>query len=291
MAAAPDTRLVLNGDDPLVADLGRERDDVLYVGVEDDGVALEGMAHASDSKHCRRCGAPYAYDAIYLGHMGRYHCPNCDARRPDPHVAATRVVLDGTRGSDVTLRTPQGTVDVRLPLPGLYNVYNALAAAGLALTLGAPLQDVADGLQAVEAAFGRAETVRLGERELTLLLVKNPAGANEVLRTLTLDAGEQDILAILNDNIADGRDVSWVWDADVEAARAAHPPRDVQRHPSRGARAAVQVRGRGGGAHRGAARSGPRARRGGRRRRGPPRRAPTYTAMLELRAPAAPPAG
>jgi UDP-N-acetylmuramyl tripeptide synthase len=216
VAGTPDTRLVLNADDPLVADLGRERADVLYVGVEDDGVALEGMAHASDSKHCRRCGAPYAYDAIYLGHMGRYHCPDCGARRPQPQVAAVNVHLDGTRGSQVTLRTPQGDADVRLPLPGLYNVYNALAAAGLALTLGAPLRDVVDGLQAVEAAFGRAEVVRVGERELTLLLVKNPAGANEVLRTLTLDEGEQDILAILNDNIADGRDVSWIWDADVE---------------------------------------------------------------------------
>jgi UDP-N-acetylmuramyl tripeptide synthase len=216
IASAPGTALVLNADDPLVADLGRDRPDALLFGVEDDGVALEGMAHASDSKHCRRCGAPYAYDAVYLGHMGRYHCPNCDARRPDPQVAATRVVLDGTRGADITLRTPEGTIDVRLPLPGLYNVYNALAATGLALALGAPLADVEAGLESVEAAFGRAETVRLGDRDLTLLLVKNPAGANEVLRTLTLDAGEHDLLAILNDNTADGRDVSWVWDADFE---------------------------------------------------------------------------
>jgi lipid II isoglutaminyl synthase (glutamine-hydrolysing) len=216
VAASPDTALVLNADDPLVADLGRDRPDAIYFGVEDDGVALEGMAHASDSKHCRRCGAPYVYEAIYLGHMGRYHCPNCHARRPEPQIAATRVVLDGTRGADVTLRTPQGTIDVRLPLPGLYNVYNALAAAGLALALGAPAADIAAGLTAVQAAFGRAETVRIGERELTLLLVKNPAGANEVLRTLTLDAGEHDLLGILNDNTADGRDVSWVWDADFE---------------------------------------------------------------------------
>ncbi len=216
VAATPGSALVLNADDPLVADLGRDRPDAVYVGVEDDGVALEGMAHASDSKHCRRCGAPYVYEAIYLGHLGRYHCPNCHARRPEPQIAATRVVLDGTRGADVTMRTPQGTVDVRVPLPGLYNVYNALAAAGLALALGAPLDDVVAGLTAVEAAFGRAETVRLGDRELTLLLVKNPAGANEVLRTLTLDAGEHDLLAILNDKIADGRDVSWVWDADFE---------------------------------------------------------------------------
>ncbi|MEA2177973.1 MAG: hypothetical protein QOG77_1270, partial [Solirubrobacteraceae bacterium] len=97
VAATADGALILNADDPLVADLGRDRADAVYFGVEDDSVALGGMAHASDSKHCRRCGAPYVYEAIYLGHLGRYHCPSCHARRPEPHVAATRVVLDGTR--------------------------------------------------------------------------------------------------------------------------------------------------------------------------------------------------
>jgi UDP-N-acetylmuramyl tripeptide synthase len=216
VAATPDTRLVLNADDPLVADLGREHKHVTYFGVEDDAVALSGMAHASDSKHCRRCGAPYVYDAVYMGHLGRYHCPNGDAQRPRPDVFATGVVLDGTRGArfELHLGGEQATVD--LPLPGLYNVYNALAAAALAHELGAGLDDIAAGLAATRAAFGRAETVRVGGRELAILLVKNPAGANEVLRTLALDEGELDVLAILNDRTADGRDVSWIWDADFE---------------------------------------------------------------------------
>ena len=216
VAATPATHLVLCADDPLVADLGRGRPDALRFGVEDDGVALPGLEHAADSKHCRRCGAPYRYEAVYLGHLGRFRCPNGDSERPAPDVAATRVVLEGTRAARLRLRTPAGEADVRLPLPGLYNVYNALAAASLALALGAGLADVVAGLEGVEAAFGRAETVRLGERELTLLLVKNPAGANEVLRTLTLEGGEHDLLAVLNDRTADGRDVSWVWDADFE---------------------------------------------------------------------------
>jgi UDP-N-acetylmuramyl tripeptide synthase len=216
VAAAPDMRLVLNADDPLVADLGRAHEHVTYFGVEDDAVALAGMAHASDSKHCRRCGAPYVYDAVYMGHLGRYHCPNGDARRPRPDVCATGVVLDGTRGArfELHLGGEQATVD--LPLPGLYNVYNALAAAALAHELGAGLDDIAAGLAATRAAFGRAETVSVGGRELAILLVKNPAGANEVLRTLALDDGELDVLAILNDRTADGRDVSWIWDADFE---------------------------------------------------------------------------
>ncbi len=216
IAAAPGTRLVLNADDPLVADLGREREDAVYFGVQDDGVALRGMAHASDSKHCRRCGAPYVYDAVYMGHLGRYHCPNGDSRRPRPAVFADAVVLDGTRGARFELHAGGEHAAVALPLPGLYNVYNALGAAALARTLGASFADVVAGLEATRAAFGRAETVSVGGRELAILLVKNPAGANEVLRTLALDEGEHDVFAVLNDNTADGRDVSWVWDADFE---------------------------------------------------------------------------
>jgi UDP-N-acetylmuramyl tripeptide synthase len=216
VAQATETTLVLNADDPLVADLGRERADVVYFGVEDPAMALPGLQHAADSKHCRRCGAPYRYDYVFLGHLGHYHCDACGATRPAPSVAAERVVLDGLRGARVTLRLPTETVEVALPLPGLYNVYNALGAAALTTALGATPAEVVAGLEAVSAAFGRAETLRLGDRDLLLLLVKNPAGANEVLRTLALEAGEHDLLAVLNDHTADGRDISWVWDADFE---------------------------------------------------------------------------
>jgi len=219
VARAHDSALVLNADDPLVADLGKDRvdgDRVLFFGVEDDGVALAGMQHAADSKHCRRCGSPYVYEAIHLGHLGRYHCPTGDSRRPHPQVAAETVTLDGARAARFTLRTPAGYAQVALPLPGLYNVYNALGAAALALTLGAGLEDVRAGLESTAPAFGRAETVQVGGRPVHILLVKNPAGANEVLRTLALEEGEHDLLAVLNDGVADGRDVSWVWDADFE---------------------------------------------------------------------------
>jgi UDP-N-acetylmuramyl tripeptide synthase len=228
--------LVLNADDPLIADLGRERPGSLYFGVDDDSLALPGMAHAADAKHCRRCGAPYVFDAIYLGHLGHYHCPSCAQRRPQPSVSATNVVLEGVRAASFTLRTPVGEGRIQLALPGLYNVYNAVAAAALAIALDVPLASILAGLHGTRAAFGRAETVVLspgptsngadransaratngGSRELRILLVKNPAGANEVLRTLALEPGEHDVLGVLNDKIADGRDVSWVWDADFE---------------------------------------------------------------------------
>jgi UDP-N-acetylmuramyl tripeptide synthase len=183
----------------------------VYFGVDDDSLALPELQHASDSKHCRRCGHAYTYSAVYLAHLGHYKCPNCGQERPEPTVVGTDVQLNGIRSAAFTLNGRR----VELPLPGLYNVYNALGAAALTLSLGVELDDIVEGLQSVAPAFGRAETLDLG-RPTSLLLVKNPAGANEVLRTLALEGQELDLLGVLNDRIADGRDVSWVWDADWE---------------------------------------------------------------------------
>jgi lipid II isoglutaminyl synthase (glutamine-hydrolysing) len=233
---AQNAALVLNADDPLVADLGRDRAGpengkgragrVVYFGVDDDdnSLALPGMAHAADAKHCRKCGAPYEFDVTYLGHLGHYHCPSCGQRRPSPTVLARSVTLEGVHSARFQLSTPEGDVEVKLSLPGLYNVYNALAAAALAVALEIPLRHIVQGLQRTSAAFGRAEALSVRGRETRILLVKNPAGANEVLRTLALQPGEHDLLGVLNDNIADGRDVSWIWDADFEllAGRVRH---------------------------------------------------------------------
>jgi UDP-N-acetylmuramyl tripeptide synthase len=216
-------RFALNADDPLVADLGRDaegrpREGVVYFGLEDDSQALSEPQHAFDARHCRRCGRPYAYERAFVGHLGHWSCPGCGARRPESHVAATRVELRGMSGSAVSVRTPAGTLELELPLPGLYNVYNALAAVAAALELGVPAEAIGPALGGMRGAFGRVETVELDGTQMMILLVKNPAGANEVLRTLRLEAGEQglDLWIALNDRIADGRDVSWIWDADFE---------------------------------------------------------------------------
>lgn len=218
---AHDSRLVLNADDPLIADLGRDRGGAgdLYFGVQDRTLSLEGMAHAADAKHCRKCGAPYEFDLVFLGHLGHYHCPNCGQDRPVPSVSATDVTLEGVHAARFTLNTPVGEIKVALKLPGLYNVYNALAAAALASALEIPLASIAAGLADTEAAFGRAEALTVAGRQTRILLIKNPTGANEVLRTLALEPGEHDLLGVLNDGIADGRDVSWIWDADFELLR------------------------------------------------------------------------
>ena len=226
-ALAGQTGFALNADDPLIADLGRDRElarrpGITYFGIDDPSQALPELQHAFDAKHCRRCGAPYVYERAFVGHLGHYSCPRCHADRPQADVAATRIDLEGMRGSRVTVRTPEGETELRLPLPGLYNVYNALAALTAALRLGIPLERAATALGEMEAVFGRVETIEVEGKAVSILLIKNPAGANEVLRTLLLEAhvsGDPrglDLWIALNDRIADGRDVSWVWDADFE---------------------------------------------------------------------------
>jgi lipid II isoglutaminyl synthase (glutamine-hydrolysing) len=216
-------RFVLNADDPLIADLGRDREGkaregVVYFGIEDPSQALPELQHAFDAKHCRRCGHPYEYERAFVGHLGHYACPSCGATRPRPDVAATRIELRGMEGSTVDVRLPDGEIGLTLPLPGLYNVYNALAALAAAVELGVEPRRIADALGDMRAAFGRVETIEIAGKRASILLIKNPAGANEVLRTLRLESGGEglDLWIALNDGIADGRDVSWVWDADFE---------------------------------------------------------------------------
>jgi UDP-N-acetylmuramyl tripeptide synthase len=227
-ARAGRTRFVLNADDPAIADLGRDeagarRDGVTYFGIEDASQALPELQHAFDAKHCRRCGHPYVYERAFVGHLGHYFCANCGAERPAPDLAATAIELHGMEGSLVTLRTPAGEMRLELPLPGLYNVYNALAAVAAAIELGVAPALLAPALAGMQAAFGRVETIAVAEKQLSILLIKNPAGANEVLRTLRLEAAEGglDLWIGLNDRIADGRDVSWIWDADFELLEGA----------------------------------------------------------------------
>ncbi len=217
IASLPEeTTVVLNADDPLLAGIGRERKNTIYFGLEDRSLAEPVPRHAADSKFCRVCGSPLEYEAVQVGHLGIYRCPNGDFVRPTPQVAATQIAARGMKGSRVTITTPSGAIDVDLPIPGLYNVYNAVAAAAAAHALAIPDATIREGLASAQAVFGRVETLDIRGKHVALLLIKNPTGANEVLKTISAEPAPFDLWIALNDNIADGRDVSWIWDADFE---------------------------------------------------------------------------
>jgi UDP-N-acetylmuramyl tripeptide synthase len=214
---AGSTSFVLNADDPLVADIGRASGpDTSYFGIEDGSVASAELQHASDAKNCRVCGAELTYELAFVGHLGHYRCPSCGMVRPAPEVSAHEVRLTGMTGLSARIQSPEGSAELELPLPGLYNLYNALGAIATARALGIPVGAAVASLASMKAVFGRVERIPVDGTELSILLIKNPAGANEVLRTLALEPEPVDLWVGLNDRIADGRDVSWIWDADFE---------------------------------------------------------------------------
>jgi lipid II isoglutaminyl synthase (glutamine-hydrolysing) len=211
-----EAQLVFNADDPQLAAVSDAHSGSVAFGLDDPRMARPALQHAADSKYCVHCGTPYVYAAAYVGHLGDYRCPRGDHERPPLEVAGREVALHGLERACFRLDTPEGSRRIELKLPGLYNVYNAVAAAALARALGAGLDEIAAGLERFSAAFGRFERVAFGDKQLLLLLIKNPAGANEAVRTL-VDGGAPRVLVVaLNDEIADGRDVSWIWDVDFE---------------------------------------------------------------------------
>jgi UDP-N-acetylmuramyl tripeptide synthase len=215
------TTLVLNADDPSVAYLARFAPAgvrCVFFGLNDPDQTLLELPHAVDATKCVVCGSPMNYSAVYISHMGHYQCTKCDFKRPEPDYLAQDILLQGTSGAKFTLTTPAEPLALSLGVPGLYNVYNATGAAAAALTMGIAPENVKLGLAEFKAAFGRIERVALEDNKALLLaLVKNPVGFNEVLRMLTPPTGQKlKLLIIINDLIADGRDVSWLWDVDFE---------------------------------------------------------------------------
>ena len=211
-----DGSVLLNADDPLVASLGLSATNPIYYGVDEPALDTGKLQHIADSKDCPVCGTALDYEAVYMGHVGTYDCPNCSFGRPVPEYRASRVRLDGARGSRFRLDMPDGELEVEVKLPGLYNLYNALAAAVVAAEAGVGSEDIARGLAEFSGAFGRVERVKAGDKEVFLLLIKNPVGFNEILRTFVTGGEARNVLITINDNHADGRDVSWLWDVDFE---------------------------------------------------------------------------
>ncbi len=217
------TTLILNADDPGIAFLGEAfSGKVLYYGIDDLSLDMltqpDALARYQilDTRTCPRCGGEFVYDARFYSHMGHYHCSECDLQRPQPDIRARQVTMESFDRQHMQIVTPAQQHEIIIPLPGLYNIYNALGAITASLALDMDWEPISSGIEQSKPVFGRGERVQADGRTLRLLLAKNPTGFNEVLRTLFSQGTPRHILFVLNDNTADGRDISWIWDVDFE---------------------------------------------------------------------------
>jgi lipid II isoglutaminyl synthase (glutamine-hydrolysing) len=218
---AKGAKAALNADDPLCASLGRRGAVTpFYYGIEDESVGSHEMNQTADAKHCVVCGTEYDYKVFYYAHLGKYHCPKCGHERPQPQIYADRIGSVDARGSTLHIVTPAGDFEARLQIPGLYNVYNALAAVAGALAMGMPLDAIKAGLETTTSQFGRMELIPMKDRDVYMALVKNPVGFNSVIQTVMQPGARKNLIICINDLYADGTDISWLWDVDFEALAA-----------------------------------------------------------------------
>jgi lipid II isoglutaminyl synthase (glutamine-hydrolysing) len=195
----PETRVILNGDDPTLSHLGQQLPQkVLFFGLSEPELYLDEIPHAVDSIYCPSCGHPLDYAGVYLSHLGDYKCPSCGFSKSQP-AADSR-------------EWPQILI-------GIYNKYNTLAAGLLAREMGIDIPTIYDTIKNFRAAFGRAEELEVNGKHVRILLSKNPVGMNETIRAvhdIQKQGGASTKLLVLNDRTPDGTDVSWIWDVDTE---------------------------------------------------------------------------
>ena len=208
--------LCLNADDSLSGSLGEGVDNqVLYYGV-DTPIYKTRVAELSDAPYCLHCKHAYVYDYVTYGHLGGYRCPNCGYRRPTPQVSVAKVLVSDAQCSKVEFALDGKTVPATINLPGGYNIYNAATAMAVAQALELDAKRAAQSLGAFSCGFGRMERFDIRGASLRMILIKNPAGCNQVLNFLTDTAEPFVFVACLNDRAQDGKDVSWIWDVDFE---------------------------------------------------------------------------
>ena len=211
--------VLLNGNDPQVANFGANiRAKRLFFGLETTEVGTPVPEQSADIVRCIHCQSDLNYEVAYMSHLGLYRCSNCGYTLPklDLGVTSVKLAADGVGPTHMVMRTPQGTMELDIPLPGLHNVYNAAAAIGAAMAAGFELDKVQTALGNIRTAFGRLEKIQAGDKTIYLTFVKNPTSFNLMLRLIAQHPGKKHLLLAASHTVVDGEDFAWLWDVDIE---------------------------------------------------------------------------
>lgn len=207
----PETKLVLNGDESLLGKLD-VKNPAVYYGFNTPIKENTALDLNADAKFCKFCKQPYSYNLVTYNHLGDFYCPECGYKRPELTYAVNKIFDLTPENSSVLIND----AEIFISQSGAYNIYNALCAFAIAKELGIDDSVIKNSLQKQSSSFGRQEQIKIGNKDIQIILVKNPAGYNQALDTLALNQNEFSAVFMLNDNYADGRDVSWIWDVDFE---------------------------------------------------------------------------
>lgn len=217
LKGAPGAKLCLNADCSLTASLaGDLPNDAVYFGINRGALASRPKPEISDATHCIRCKAEYEYDYISYGHLGSFRCPRCGYSRHEADYAVTGVLHQGADSSETLMSLKGRSFVVTVNLPAVYNIYNAVGAVAALCEMGLSAQPAISALAGFKCGFGRMERFPIGGAGARMMLVKNPAGCNQVIEFLENVKERFALLVCLNDRSADGTDISWIWDADFE---------------------------------------------------------------------------
>nr|WP_286207970.1 Mur ligase family protein [Clostridium caldaquaticum] len=207
----PYSTLVLNGDESLLGDLSFPNE-IVYYGFNSSTNGNKAIDINADAKFCKNCKNPYSYEFITYNHLGNFYCKECGYKRPELKFSVESIIEQTPTSSLVQIDGNEYFINQ----PGTYNIYNALCAYSIANTLGISNSVIFNVLKSTSSSFGRQESLTIDDKEVKIILVKNPAGFDQAINTVSLDTRKINTAFLLNDNYADGRDVSWIWDVNFE---------------------------------------------------------------------------
>lgn len=211
-------KLILNADDPLVTNFGKGKN-AIYYGFEEVEFCSEIHNTTSNAPtevfNCI-CGKPLQYNKQFFAQEGHYYCAKCGFKRPEPNYKGYIKIYSDY--SELKIRHNDKDFKFKINLVGLYNAYNVLGAVACAMENGIDYQTIKKAVSTYKSIFGRAERRIINGHKTLIQLIKNPTGASEVLKTVDLSSN---IVIAINDNYADGRDISWLWDSDFEQLKNA----------------------------------------------------------------------